>query len=89
MTNKVAPVGIKGVIANTSTKIKEKAQETKEKWDEFSSYISGNAIVSGYNGVITSVELSEGDSVYFDSGVPHAEKALDGKKARFLAVVMK
>ncbi|MBE6618730.1 MAG: helix-turn-helix transcriptional regulator [Ruminococcaceae bacterium] len=34
-------------------------------------------------------ELEEGDSVYFDSGVPHAEKALDGKKARFLAIVMK
>ena len=34
-------------------------------------------------------ELEEGDSVYFDSGVPHAEKALNGKPARFLAIVMK
>ncbi len=34
-------------------------------------------------------ELEEGDSVYFNSSVPHAERALDGKRARFLAVVMK
>jgi len=38
-------------------------QETKEKWEEFSSYISGNKILAGYNGVITSVELEEGDSI--------------------------
>ncbi len=38
-------------------------QETKEKWEEFSSYISGNSILAGYNGVITSVELEKGDSI--------------------------
>ena len=38
-------------------------QETKEKWEEFSSYISGNTILAKYNGVITSVELQEGDSI--------------------------
>lgn len=38
-------------------------QETKDKWEEFSSYISGNSILAGYNGVITSVELEEGDSI--------------------------
>jgi len=32
-------------------------------------------------------ELQEGDSVYFDSGVPHAMNALNGKPAEFLAVV--
>lgn len=36
-----------------------------------------------------SYELSEGDSVYFDSGVPHAMKSNMGKPCRFLAVVMK
>ena len=36
-----------------------------------------------------SYELEEGDSVYFDSSVPHALKALDGKPATFLAVVIK
>lgn len=38
-------------------------QETKEKWEEFSSYISGNTILAKYNGVITSVELEAGDSI--------------------------
>ncbi len=38
-------------------------QETQEKWEEFSSYISGNSIIARYNGVITSVELAEGDSI--------------------------
>ena len=33
--------------------------------------------------------LSEGDSVYFDSGVPHAMKSNLGKPCKFLAVVMK
>ena len=35
-----------------------------------------------------SYELEEGDSVYFDSGVPHAEQAIDGP-AQFIAVVVK
>jgi quercetin dioxygenase-like cupin family protein len=34
-------------------------------------------------------ELSEGDSVYFDSGVPHAMKAVGNQAAKFLAVVIK
>lgn len=38
-------------------------QETREKWEEFSSYISANAVLAQYNGVITSVELAEGDSI--------------------------
>jgi len=33
--------------------------------------------------------LEAGDSVYFDSGIPHAMRARDGKKTRFLAVVIK
>lgn len=36
-----------------------------------------------------SYELTEGDSVYFDASVPHAEMALDGKEAQFIAVVVK
>lgn len=38
-------------------------QEAREKWDEFSSYINGNAVCAKYNGVITGVELAEGDSI--------------------------
>lgn len=33
--------------------------------------------------------LETGDSVYFDSGVPHAMRARGGKKTRFIAVVIK
>ncbi len=36
-----------------------------------------------------SYELSPGDSVFFDSGVPHAMRALDNASATFLAVVLK
>jgi transcriptional regulator with XRE-family HTH domain len=32
--------------------------------------------------------LNEGDSVYFDSGYPHAMKALNDRKARFLAFIV-
>lgn len=32
--------------------------------------------------------LEQGDSLYFDSSLPHGMKALDGKAVKFLAVVM-
>lgn len=32
--------------------------------------------------------LEEGDSIYFNSAIPHAMRAMNGKTARFLAVVM-
>ena len=32
--------------------------------------------------------LEEGDSIYFDSSLPHGMKALDEKKVRFLVVVL-
>ncbi len=32
--------------------------------------------------------LNEGDSIYFNSKIPHGMKALDGKTVRFLAVIM-
>lgn len=35
-----------------------------------------------------SLILEAGDSIYFDSTYPHGMKALDGKPARFLAVIM-
>ena len=34
------------------------------------------------------VELHAGDSIYFDSGLPHAMRALGGKPARFLALIL-
>lgn len=32
--------------------------------------------------------LEEGDSVYFNSQLPHGMKALDGEKVRFLAIIL-
>lgn len=34
-----------------------------------------------------SIILEEGDSIHFDSNYPHGMRALDNKKARFLAVI--
>ncbi len=53
---------------------------------EFNYVISGKMML--YIGDI-SYELSKGDSVYFDSSVPHAEVALGDKEAQFIAVVIK
>ena len=36
----------------------------------------------------TTTVLGAGDSVYFNSGVPHAMRALNGERVQFLAVVM-
>jgi quercetin dioxygenase-like cupin family protein len=32
--------------------------------------------------------LSTGDSIYFDSSVPHGMKALDGEAVQFLAIII-
>lgn len=34
------------------------------------------------------VTLNQGDSIYFNSKLPHGMKALDGKTVRFLAIIM-
>ncbi len=38
-------------------------EETSEKWEEFTSHIEGTVIQAKYDGVITSVGLSEGESL--------------------------
>ena len=53
---------------------------------EFNYVLSGK--MKFYIGDI-SYELSKGDSVYFDSSIPHAEVALGDKQAQFIAVVIK
>ncbi|HOD02289.1 MAG: Cupin domain protein [Firmicutes bacterium ADurb.Bin300] len=53
---------------------------------EFNYILSGQ--IKFFIGDISYI-LSEGDSVYFDSSVPHAEQAIGNKKAEFIAVVMK
>lgn len=53
---------------------------------EFNYVLSGKMML--YIGDI-SYELSAGDSVYFDSSVPHAEVAIGDGSTQFIAVVMK
>lgn len=38
--------------------------DAREKWEEFSSHIKDNTVCSRYSGVITSVDLTEGDSIH-------------------------
>ena len=33
------------------------------------------------------LQLTEGDSIYFDATLPHGMRALDGKPVRFLAII--
>lgn len=51
---------------------------------EFNYVLEGRLLISisGHN-----IELSSGDCVYYDSSEPHGMKALDGKPARFIAIV--
>lgn len=53
---------------------------------EFNYCVEGRLLISiDGNEVI----LEEGDSIYFNSVTPHGMKALDGKRARFLAIILK
>jgi transcriptional regulator with XRE-family HTH domain len=63
----------------------ELPQQYSHKGQEFNYMVEGKLKLK-----LGNVEyiLEEGDSIYFDSKVPHAMKAMDGKRARFIAVVM-
>ncbi len=52
---------------------------------EFNYVLEGRMMLS-ING--KELILNEGDSLYFNSKLPHGMKALDGKTVRFLAVIM-
>ena len=52
---------------------------------EFILVIEGRMLLS-ING--KDLILEQGDSLYFDSSLPHGMKALDGKAVKFLAIVM-
>jgi len=51
---------------------------------EFDYVIEGSLVIS-LNGKEFTLEV--GDSLYYDSGIPHGMKALNGKSARFLACI--
>ncbi|MGN0402507.1 MAG: efflux RND transporter periplasmic adaptor subunit [Acetatifactor sp.] len=41
----------------------EKYEETRKKWEEFTSYVDGVNVLSEYNGVVTGISLEPGDSL--------------------------
>ena len=49
-------------------------------------YVLEGRLLIGLNG--KEIELNVGDSLYFDSSLPHGMKALDGKTVRFLAIIL-
>lgn len=51
---------------------------------EFNLMVSGQLLLHLHGKEII---LEEGDSIYFNSELPHGMKALDGKKVRFLAII--
>lgn len=59
--------------------------ENKHEGQEFNYMIEGRLELK-INGKV--LVLEEGDSIYFDASYPHGMKALDGKRAKFLAVIM-
>ncbi len=52
---------------------------------EFNLVLEGRLMVS-ING--KELILEEGDALWFDSGLPHGMKALDGKETKFLALII-
>ena len=60
-------------------------QKHSHAGQEFSLVLEGRMMVN-----IDGKELilNEGDSLYFNSKLPHGMKALDGKTVRFLAIIM-
>ena len=52
---------------------------------EFNLVLEGRMLLSVAGKELT---LNTGDSIYFDSTLPHGMKALDGKTVRFLAIII-
>jgi quercetin dioxygenase-like cupin family protein len=71
------------VEANPNTEAKPLSLNT-HPGQEFDYVLEGRLLISvgGHE-----TELAPGDSIYYDSNEPHGMKALDGKRARFLAFV--
>jgi transcriptional regulator with XRE-family HTH domain len=64
----------------------EKPAQHAHEGQEFNYVVEGS--MDFYLGDIVHM-LEAGDSVYFDAGIPHAMRARNGKKTRFIAVVIK
>lgn len=68
-------------VAPTTTEVEPHAHEGQEF-----NYIVSGKLKFDFGDI--SYELEEGDSVYFDSSIPHAEVAVGNKPAKFLAIVI-
>lgn len=63
----------------------EPLHENSHPGQEFNYVLEGKLLirVNGKDNI-----LEEGDSIYFNSVYMHGMKALDGKKAKFLAIIL-
>jgi quercetin dioxygenase-like cupin family protein/DNA-binding XRE family transcriptional regulator len=59
--------------------------ENTHPGQEFNMILEGRMLISMNGKELT---LEEGDSIYFDSNLPHGMKALDGKTVKFLAIIL-
>ena len=73
-------------LVTVEPKENEKPTQHSHEGQEFDYMVSGR-MEFYFDDIV--YELGEGDSVYFDSGTPHAMKAIGDKAAKFLAVVIK
>ncbi len=62
-----------------------KVQYNTHQGQEFNLVIEGRMLIN-ING--KELILNEGDSLYFNSALPHGMLALDGKRVQFLAIIM-
>ncbi|MDR1723026.1 MAG: cupin domain-containing protein [Tannerella sp.] len=62
----------------------EPIHQNSHAGQEFNLVISGRMLIQ-ING--KDIVLNEGDSIYFNSELPHGMKALDGKEVQFLAII--
>jgi len=63
----------------------EPIYENSHAGQEYNYVISGRMLIR-ING--KDIILEEGDSIYFNSELPHGMKALDGKEVKFLAIIL-
>ena len=71
-------------LVTVQPKKTEKIDLNSHEGQEFNYMLSGS--MEFYFGNMM-YELNEGDSVYYDSSIPHAMKAVGGQEAQFIAVV--
>ena len=64
----------------------EPMQETVHTGQEFNYMLEGRMEIMINKNIVI---LEPGDSLYFDSSYPHGMKALDGKPAKFVCVIMR